>query len=299
MSHPTAVGIIGCGMVGNAVRAVVGAHRPVLIYDPRQFGGDGLGEQPVPCELHIGQYDRPLGYMADQCAVIFICVPTPMKLSGEQDLSILTEVMDRLNAEAPRPVLVVIKSTVLPGTTDMLARRCPNLRVCFSPEFLREATAVEDFRTQTRIVIGRNILIPELVALFRETHPQASPYYTDPVTAEMVKYAANCYLAVKVSFANEFAQICQAAAVEYDELRRLLVTDERIGDSHLQVPGPDGKRGFGMTCFPKDLNAMIRYARAHGVAPTVLDAAWQKNLEVRPERDWELMKGRAVSEGEA
>jgi UDPglucose 6-dehydrogenase len=115
----------------------------------------------------------------------------------------------------------------------------------------------------------------------------------------MVKYVANCFLAVKVSFANEMSQICEAMTLkgvlcEYDDIIEMAVLDKRLGETHWQTPGPDGKKGFGGSCFPKDINAMICAAKNSNVQPDVLEAAWRKNLEVRPERDWEKLKGRAV-----
>jgi UDPglucose 6-dehydrogenase len=101
-------------------------------------------------------------------------------------------------------------------------------------------------------------------------------------------------LATKVSFANEIYQICKEMGVDYNTVISTATLDKRLGKSHWKVPGPDGHYGFGLTCFPKDLNALIRLAESHGVDAKVMKAAWEKNLEVRPERDWEQMKGRAV-----
>ena len=122
-------------------------------------------------------------------------------------------------------------------------------------------------------------------------------YYftTDLRTAEMVKYFINNFLAVKVSFANEFKQICEAVTVDYEKVKNLALYDNRIADSHLRVPGPDGNYGFGGTCFPKDINAMIYFSSINQVDSCVLKSAWRKNLEVRINKDWENMFGRAVS----
>ena len=114
-------------------------------------------------------------------------------------------------------------------------------------------------------------------------------------TAEMVKYFTNCFLATKVGFANEMKQICDQHAIDYDKVVEYALYDKRIGTSHLSTPGPDGKMGFGGSCFPKDLNALVVVAKQCGVDPKILQAVWEKNLEVRPEKDWELLKGRAVS----
>jgi len=114
-------------------------------------------------------------------------------------------------------------------------------------------------------------------------------------TAEMVKYFTNCFLATKVGFANEMKQICDQHTIDYDKVVEYALYDKRIGTSHLSTPGPDGKMGFGGSCFPKDLNALVVVAKQCGVDPKILQAVWEKNLEVRPEKDWELLKGRAVS----
>jgi UDPglucose 6-dehydrogenase len=122
----------------------------------------------------------------------------------------------------------------------------------------------------------------------------------------MVKYTANCFLATKVSFANEIKQITDSLELNYDEVIRLATLDKRLGNSHWQVPGPmvasDGSGrylpGFSGSCFIKDINALINVAKSSGVSPTVLQAAWHKNVEVRPERDWEALVGRAISNNE-
>ena len=115
----------------------------------------------------------------------------------------------------------------------------------------------------------------------------------------MVKYFINTFLAVKVSFANEMKQICESAGLDYDDVRRLALFDNRIGKSHLMVPGPDGELGFGGTCFPKDINALISFAKENNIDPIVLQAAWDKNLQVREEKDWLTMFGRAISAKES
>ena len=119
----------------------------------------------------------------------------------------------------------------------------------------------------------------------------------------MVKYLTNNFLTVKVAFANEMHQICQSLEkaglnVDYDKVVEYAKYDERLGSSHWAVPGPDGKFGYSGSCFPKDINAMISVGDRLHVDTPVLDGAWKKNLEVRPERDWEKLIGRAVSNKE-
>ena len=104
----------------------------------------------------------------------------------------------------------------------------------------------------------------------------------------------NCFFATKVSFLNEMYQIAEKCGVNWEEAVEGFVRDGRIGHSHMNVPGPDGKFGFGGSCFPKDMQAMINFSDSLGVSSDVLKGAWKKNLDVRPEEDWKELKGRAV-----
>ena len=124
--------------------------------------------------------------------------------------------------------------------------------------------------------------------------PNTKIVKTGSKTAEMVKYFINTFLATKVSFANEMKMICDGLNIDYDKVVEYSTYDERLGKSHWAVPGPDGKMGFGGSCFPKDINALIHLTGQLGLCPDVLLGVWEKNLEVRPERDWEELKGRAV-----
>ena len=117
---------------------------------------------------------------------------------------------------------------------------------------------------------------------------------TNYETAEMIKYMNNCFFATKVSFMNEMYQIAEKSNVNWDDAVSGFVSDGRIGHSHLGVPGHDGKFGFGGSCFPKDIQAMINFTETIGVESSVLRGAWEKNLQVRPEEDWKELKGRAV-----
>tara|TARA_A200000159_G_scaffold99625_1_gene92448 strand:- start:511 stop:918 length:408 start_codon:yes stop_codon:yes gene_type:complete len=134
--------------------------------------------------------------------------------------------------------------------------------------------------------------------MYRKAFPSVPIVKTGANVAETVKYFINCFLATKVSFANEMKQVCDKMDIDFDKVVEYALYDERIGNSHLSVPGPDGSLGFGGHCFPKDLNAVRFVAQDLGLNPTVLTSVWEKNLEVRPqaERDWENMVGRAVSE---
>ena len=124
--------------------------------------------------------------------------------------------------------------------------------------------------------------------------PNVKIVKTGSITAEMVKYFTNTFLATKVSFANEMKMICDGLNIDYDKVVEYSTYDERLGKSHWAVPGPDGKLGFGGSCFPKDINALIHLAGELELCTEVLMGAWNTNLRVRPEEDWKELKGRAV-----
>jgi len=234
--------------------------------------------------------------------VYFVCVPTPMYEDGSADLSIVEGVLEEL-AAVPGERTAVVKSTVPPGSTEKWNAKfnAKGLYVVFNPEFLTEANALDDMRNQNRIILGGpRPWINTVKQVFQTAFPKVPLVKTSSTTAEMVKYLTNNFLTVKVAYANEMAQIREALVkfdlnVDYDKVVEYAKYDARLGESHWAVPGPDGLRGYGGHCFPKDINAMIRVADSLDVDTPVLDGAWKKNLEVRPERDWEKMLGRAVS----
>jgi UDPglucose 6-dehydrogenase len=132
--------------------------------------------------------------------------------------------------------------------------------------------------------------------MFRKAFPTIPIIKTGTKTAEMVKYFTNCFLASKVTFANQMYDICKASEIDYDKVCEYALYDTRIGKSHLAVPGPDGDRGFGGHCFPKDLEAMIYFANQNFINPDFLNQVVVSNDLYREEKDWLSMKGRAVSD---
>jgi UDPglucose 6-dehydrogenase len=226
-----------------------------------------------------------------------------MKKDGSCDTSIVEAIVKDINdMVVSRNVsgrIVAIKSTIPPGTTNKLNKECENISVLFNPEFLTEANFIEDFRNQNRIIIGgprpSTTILRQVYSL---VFPNVSIIKTGSKTAEMVKYMTNTFLATKVSFANEMKMVCDKLDIDYDKVVEYSTYDERLGKSHWAVPGPDGKMGFGGSCFPKDINALLDVCRQLGVTATTLFGAWQTNEKVRPEKDWELLKGRAVVDEE-
>ena len=299
------VAVIGQGFVGGSLTTVMSEHGfTVYTYDKtgkRAPGGRCPREDGFEADSVAGLVDaceRVPGFPG----VYFVCVPTPMYEDGSADLSIVQGVLEELASVAGERTAVV-KSTVPPGSTEtwnkMFGPR--GLHVVFNPEFLTEANALDDMRNQNRIVLGGpRPWINTVKQVYQTAFPKVPVIKTSSTTAEMVKYTTNCFLATKVAFANEMAQICETLDshgfdIDYDKVVEYAKVDPRLGTSHWSVPGPDGDRGFGGHCFPKDIRALMKVAEEFGVRPRVMLGAWEKNQEVRMDRDWERQVGRAVS----
>jgi UDPglucose 6-dehydrogenase len=270
------VGIIGNGFVGEAQAFAFSASADVKIYD-----------------TNPSRATHTLNEVLDQ-EFIFVCLPTPMSLDGTQDLSYIENFFETLLPN--KETIFIIKSTVLPGTTKNLTEKF-GYNIVFSPEFLTERSSKIDMLTQSRIILGgKEGLTLRVKQLFEERFANKHIILTDSTTAEYVKYMNNCFLATKVSIMNEFKLLGDTIGVDWEKALYGFASDGRIGDSHLQVPGPDGLLGYGGTCFPKDVNALLKFAQKSGVQMHTIEGGWITNLEVRPEKDWEKMKGRAVSD---
>lgn len=454
------IAVIGQGFVGGSLTTVLSEHGfDVFTYD--KAGKQALGgKHPTLNVNSISQLVEACEKLSNFSRVYFVCVPTPMYEDGSADLSIVETVLREL-ASVKGERIAVIKSTVPPGSTEIWNKLYTKqgLHVIFNPEFLTEANALDDMRNQNRVILGGpRPWINTVKLIFQSAFPKIPVVKTSSTTAEMVKYTINCFLATKVAFANEIAQICESLDkrdmnVDYDKVIEYAKIDTRLGNSHWSVPGPvpthDGRyvKGFGghcvvagtqvltttngyvnvedlkpgmvirsvtydittydnkvitekhsrlyagdvykfkitnnnkqhevictsehllpvkrlhkfpllkakdilssdelfiridnsvvsvpidsitkeyylgtvhnielasnnmngeddlfwicddiivHNCFPKDMNALITVAKDYGVDPKILQAAWDKNLELRPseDRDWEHMQGRAVS----
>jgi len=143
---------------------------------------------------------------------------------------------------------------------------------------------------------GDSRLNERVKSLFEDRFMNRNFILTDSKTAEYIKYMNNTFFATKVSIMNEFYRLGSAIGINWEDAMNGFASDGRVGDSHLHVPGPDGKMGYGGTCFPKDVNALIKFAESRGMRMNAIEGGWITNLEVRPEKDWEKMKGRAVSD---
>lgn len=270
---PINLGIIGYGFVGQAV-------------------ANGFNVSSNSKD-HISYYDKfkdslPLKEVIDKSEFIFVCLPTPMREDESGiDLSIIEEMIKEITKYTNgTDKIIVIKSTVIPGTTTSLEKKYPKSQFAFSPEFLTEANFLDDFINAERTVIGadNDLTLRRVAVIFRQRFPKTQIFLTDPTTAESVKYFANAFLSLKVTFANFFYDYCQKMGIKYEEVKKMAASDHRIGDFHLEVTT---QRGFGGKCFPKDLVALMGEFKKKGVDTSVLESMWKYNKKVRKVHDWE------------
>ena len=271
------IGIIGQGFVGNAVHKKFKSFFKTFTFD-------------IIKNLSNSTFEN----LVSKSDVIFVCLPTPMHSNGSCDITIVRNTLKKLNNNFKG--IIINKSTVPPGITEEFNNEFKNLQIIFNPEFLTERNSIEDFNNQDRIILGGpRPSTTEVKHIYSKVFPNAYVIKTGSRHAEMIKYFTNCFLASKVSFANEMHDLCNALDLDYDKVVEYASLDKRLGSSHWSVPGPDGDLGFGGHCFPKDLSAIINLSEKLGTVNNILKAVEKTNDKFRNNRDWELMKGRAVN----
>lgn len=277
------IGIVGKGFVGSAV----------------QFGFS----PNTGCDAEVRAYDKnpdksqyTLEEVVNESDYIFVSVPTPSNDDGSVNLEIVDDVLNSINEINNRDNIILLRSTMVPGSTLAFQKKYPKLNIVFNPEFLTERSANFDFINQARFIVGGDSKYTSKVAeLYKWRFGDSIPVIeTNYQTAELIKYMNNCFFATKVSFMNEMRILADKCGADWDKAVDGFIRDGRIGHSHLNVPGHDGKFGFGGSCFPKDIQALIDFGKTFGINLNTLSGAWQTNLEVRPEKDWEKLLGRAV-----
>ena len=261
------VGVCGVGMVGGALlRYFEGKGIKPLLYDP----------------------DKNLGSLEElnQADVIFICVPTPFKAGEGFDLSYVKDAVSKIGGEK----IIVLKSTVVPGTTEKMQKEFPQHKFLFNPEFLTELTADQDMNYPDRQIIGytkesftisKDIIMLLPLAPFERIIPATE--------AELVKYYGNNWFSVKVIYANQFYDLCEKIGADYNTVMESASADKRIGPSHLVVMHK-GYRGFGGKCLNKDIRAMIEFGDKEGVDLELLKTAEKVNND--------LMKQQGIADPE-
>ncbi|MEK7613576.1 MAG: hypothetical protein AAB439_01705 [Patescibacteria group bacterium] len=261
------VAIIGYGYVGKAIEAYFKDEYRIVLYDP-----------------FLGYMDKEPVNEADLAVV---CVPTPMQEDGSVDLSAIEETFAWLKTP-----LILIKSTVPPGTTEALAKKYDLVeRLVFSPEYIGEGNYPVPFwkdipdttnmKRHSFFIFGGNkkATAPVMEFFKRVSGAHTRFMYTDSTTAEMVKYMNNSWLATKVTFVNEFYEIAEKFDVDYNALRELFLLDGRVGASHTLVY--TDKRGFGGKCLPKDVNGIVKASESKGYTAQFLKQVLESNKKFR------------------
>lgn len=240
----TKIGIVGTGMVGGAMQRYL--------------------EQKEGLELFLYDKGKNIGSPEEinKAELVFVCVPTPYLRDGKGfDLSYVEETLAFLTGEKS----VVIKSTVLPGTTEMLQAKYPQHKLMMNPEFLTEVTADQDMNYPDRQIVGYTAQSQTVAGDVMQLLPLAPFERVLPATeAEMVKYFGNTWFSVKVIFANQIYDLCQKIGIDYDRMVEAAAADKRIGRTHLNI-FHKGYRGYGGKCLPKDTKALIQFANSKGV----------------------------------
>ena len=258
------LGIIGKGFVGLAVANGFDKDCEQVIVDPKYT-------------------DNTIVDVLD-CKLVFVCVPTPVAEDGSCDTSIVKDVLIELSMRDYKGV-VVVKSTIIPDYLHEFKKEF-DLKIVYNPEFLTEANANEDFKNPPFQVFGGKWRDCEVVekAYLRHSSVRIVPTFkVDLTTASLLKYTINSWLATKVIFFNELKELHElgSSMVTWEQFTDMLSRDERIGKTHMQVPGPDGEKGFGGHCFPKDTEALLHYANKKNIKMSVLRKAVSTNKKLR------------------
>jgi nucleotide sugar dehydrogenase len=255
------IGIIGVGFVGHAVKnAYDKAGIETVCIDPDK-GYNSTYEDIYACDA------------------VFICVPSPVDIDGSCDTSFLKDVIEKLKLYTG---VIISKVTAPPDVYTALQKSYPNL--VHSPEFLKAVSADQDYLDNTFVIIGGGDTTQgkyvEHIILLGQTKV-TKIVYMDIGEASMCKYIMNCFLATKVVFMNEIENLANKSGLDYNAIKTALLHDERLGGTHFDVPGPDGKYGYGGYCFPKDTSALLNYAKQYGSELSVLQQASTKNTIIR------------------
>ncbi len=283
------VGIIGYGVVGKAHEFAFEKDCLVLINDPMH--------EAMP-------HHRTKEQLVEACDVIFVCVPTPYNTSTESPeygpmLDVFTELGTEIAGSDKKP-LIAIKSAIPPRLVSELYA-LGDFRLVVNPEYLSERNSVADLIAQETLIVGgapedRKELI-DLFMNHSRCNKAAKVGETGAVEAALIKYMENAFLAVKVIFMNEMKQVHDklVGATDdkaFNEVIKVHQLDSRMGGTYPAIiPGPDGHLGFGGKCLPKDMLTIISQAQEMGISLDLLKAAWLKNLEVREDRNWEVITG--------
>ena len=256
--------IVGHGFVGKATDFGFSVNVEKLIIDP----------------IYGNKLSDAINFNPD---FIFVCVPTPMGIKGSQDSSIIEGVVDEIAKILPES-LVIIKSTVLPNVLQKLQKK--NKKLVYNPEFLREKHANDDFKNAPFLIFGGGKAYCNEISELYSKHSICTTdkyFFVDLPTASFIKYSINSFLATKVLYFNELHDLFEELNVSdsWDDLTGIISHDSRIGKSHMNVPGHDGRKGFGGACFPKDTTALLKFSQSMGIELMALKSVVSKNNKIR------------------
>lgn len=284
------VAVIGTGYVGLTTGACLASlgHRVICAdidstkIDLLNSGRIPIVERGLEDLVRQGLASGNLTFIADprqaaaNCEIAFLCVPTPQSDDGSADLSYVQAAAAEIADALPFESIVVNKSTVPVGSTKVVERslRRPDVKVVSNPEFLREGSAVEDFMKPDRVVVGSDDQAASMKVASLYESLSTRVIITDPASAETIKYAANAFLATKLSFINAIAAICEGVGADINDVVVGMGSDRRIGEDFLR-PGP----GWGGSCFPKDSRALIKIAETAGYGFSLLEGVVAVNNE--------------------
>ena len=282
------IAVIGCGYVGltmaaslaNLGHSVIGVEASLERLESLQEGKVPFFEPELEDLVNLGLEENRLVFTSDlksavsQVQFVFVCVPTPSQDDGSADLSVVRSVSKEMSDSLISGSIVILKSTVPIGTSvqvdEWIGRN--DVEVASNPEFLQAGRAVAAFRNPDRIIIGANTLATREKVAELYVKVSAPVVCTDSRSAELIKYASNAYLASRITFVNNVAELCEKTGGEASNVLRGVGLDKRIGEDFLQ-PGP----GWGGSCFPKDTRALISVAAEAGSDATLLNAVLESN----------------------
>ena len=259
------IGICGVGFVGGALK----------------YSFNRLGIEHIEYDKYknLGDFESLL-----QCNIIFLCLPTLLNHENDYDLTSLEETLCKLK-KMQFSGLIVIKSTVVPGTTEKMGAKY-NLDILHNPEFLTARTANDDFHNQTHIVIGKTTNCPqekvdECVKFYETYYKNARISLATSHESEAMKIFCNSFYCVKLGFFNEMFNYCNHFDIDYNRCRDLMLHNNWINKMHTQVPGPDGNLGYGGYCLPKDSTALLNSMKKNSTNSSILEATILENKKIR------------------
>lgn len=257
--------IIGLGFVG-------GAMYKSFIDKGLEPGRNLFGYDKYCPEKGTGRFEDVF-----KCDIVFTALPTQyMSADGQYEKESTYEICDLL-AEGKFNGVVVVKSTVEPGTIDYLSKRYPTLHFIHNPEFLTARTAYHDFHNQKHIVLGKGLSCPNyklvnVEKFYKKYYKDADISISTSLESETMKVFANCFYAQKVQIFTEYYSLCQKIGCDYNRVKDMIIKNGWVNPMHTVIPGPDGKISYGGLCFPKDTNALLMYMKRNNSPHAVLES---------------------------